>query len=132
VHGVFVLAMFGGGGPTGFPTPDVFWTAIREYHLQWAVLGLAASHGFSFVHNFLMNGEYRRLTPPLLMVQPYGRIVVLHIAILVGGGLMMLLGSPKIGLLILVILKTGLDLAAHLRERVKFSGLDQISSTTPV
>jgi hypothetical protein len=35
--------------------------------------------------------------------------------------LMMLLGSPMIGLLILVLLKIGLDLAGHLRERIKFS-----------
>ena len=55
------------------------------------------------------------------MFQPYGRIFVLHITIIIGGGLMMLLGSPMIGLLILVLLKIGLDLAGHLRERIKFS-----------
>jgi len=115
----------------GFPGPDVFWSAITQNHLQWAIFGLAVSHGISFVHNFLMNGEYRRTSPPLLMFQPYGRIVVLHITIIIGGGLMMLLGSPTIGLLILVLLKTGLDLAAHLRERKKFSGPDVIKSTIP-
>lgn len=121
VHGVFVVAMFGGGLEHGFPSPAVFWSAIKDHGLQWAILGLTVSHGISFVHNFIMNGEFRKASPPLLMFQPYGRIFVLHITIIIGGGLMMLLGSPMIGLLILVLLKIGLDLAGHLRERIKFS-----------
>lgn len=123
VHGVFVLALFGGKmrGAMGFPTPALFWESIRENQLAWAVIGLAVSHGISFVTNFIQGGEYKRTNTPALMIQPYGRIFVLHLTIILGGGLMMLLRSPMAGLLLLVALKILLDLRAHLAERKKFA-----------
>jgi hypothetical protein len=63
------------------------------------------------------------------MQQPYGRIVVLHLTILGGGFLMLALHSPAVGLLLLVALKTALDLRGHFAERKKFavaSSLDRL------
>jgi hypothetical protein len=92
-----------------------------EQKLVWAGLGLFVSHGISFAHNYLIGGEFRRAGVQSLMTQPYGRIVVLHVTILLGGFLMMALKSPTVGLAFLVLLKTLLDLCAHLAERVKFA-----------
>jgi hypothetical protein len=92
-----------------------------EQKLVWAGLGLFVSHGISFVHNYLVGGEFRRAGVQSLMTQPYGRIVVLHVTILLGGFLMMALKSPALGLVLLVVLKILLDLRAHLAERVKFA-----------
>ena len=127
VHGVFVISLFGGGmvHGSGFPNPQTFWRIMQENHLGWAILGLAVSRGISFVTNYLMNGEYQRASLPVLMQQPYGRIVVLHLTILGGGFLMMALHSPAVGLLLLIVLKTGLDLRGHLKERTKFSAAAQ-------
>ena len=50
------------------------------------------------------------------MQQPYGRVVVLHLTILLGGFAAMLLGSPLWALLLLIGLKIALDLKAHLKE----------------
>ncbi len=124
VHGIFVVALFGGGlkHGTGFPTPDTFWNIMQENHLGWAVLGLVVSRGVSFATNYLGNGEYRRASLQQLMQQPYGRIMVLHLAILGGGFLMLALHSPTVGLLLLVTLKIALDLRGHLAERKKFAG----------
>jgi len=123
VHGVFVLVLFGGGmqGGMGFPGFDTFRRVMEQNHLGWAVLGLAVSHGFSFVTNYLGGGEYRRVSVPELMQQPYGRIIVLHITILGGGFLVAALRSPKLGLLVLVALKIALDLRAHFAERRKMA-----------
>lgn len=121
VHGVFVVALFGGGTRRGFPGPGTFLTEMIEQKLLWAVLGLFLSHAISFTHNYLIGGEFRRAAAPALMIQPYGRIVVLHLTILLGGALMMALKSPTIGLVFLVVLKILLDLRAHLAERVKFA-----------
>lgn len=121
VHGVFVVGLFGGGMNGSFPGPATFLNAMIEQKLFWAVLGLFASHGISFVHNYLMGGEFRRAGPQALMAQPYGRIVVLHLTILLGGFLMMALKSPTLGLVLLVVLKILLDLRAHLAERAKFA-----------
>lgn len=121
VHGVFVVALFGGGTRRGFPGPGTFLTEMIEQKLLWAVLGLFLSHAISFTHNYLIGGEFRRAGAQALMIQPYGRIVVLHLTILLGGALMMALKSPTIGLVFLVVLKILLDLRAHLAERVKFA-----------
>lgn len=123
VHGVFVVALFGGGIRAGssLPSAETFISAVRENQLSWAVLGLLASHALSFTHNYVINGEFRRSTVEGLMLQPYGRIAVLHLTVLFGGFLVLALKSPAIGLALLVVLKTSLDLAAHLRERAKFA-----------
>lgn len=123
VHGVFVVGLFGGQFRQGahFPNGELFWRILQENHLGWAILGLAVSHGISFATNYLGNGEYKRASLPVLMQQPYGRIVVLHLTILGGGFLMAALHSPAAGLLLLVALKTVLDLRGHLKERAKFS-----------
>ena len=123
VHGGFVFVLFGQGmmDPHGFPGPAMMIEAVSRLGLWWAVAGLAVSHGISFVANYLLGGERDRVALPQLMIQPYGRIVVLHLAILGGGFLIMSLGSPWYGLALLILLKIGLDLRAHLRERRRFA-----------
>lgn len=131
VHGIFVFALFGGGEHriSGAPSVRLFVEAIREYHLGWAVLGLAVSHGVSFVSNYIRRGEYCRAEPNRLMVQPYARIFILHITILAGGFIMALLKAPVAGLIVLILLKTVVDLGSHVAERKKFAGADL--SATP-
>ncbi len=126
VHGVFVMVLFGRDVvPThAFPGPALMLETVSRLGLWWAVAGLAASHGVSFVSNYLRGGERLRTSMLQLMQQPYGRIVVLHLAILGGGFLIMALGSPWYGLALLVLLKMGLDLRAHLAERRKFAEAD--------
>jgi hypothetical protein len=50
------------------------------------------------------------------MGAPYARVVVLHLTILFGAFLTAMIGQPIGALVILVGLKTILDLALHLRE----------------
>jgi hypothetical protein len=49
-------------------------------------------------------------------------VVVLHLTVLLGGFLVMALGAPVAAIVLLVGIKTAIDLGAHLRERVKFGG----------
>lgn len=119
IHGAFIFALFGHDTVTQsgrFGEVGSFFRVLTDEHLWWAIIPLAASHLYSFFVNYLGRGEYRRTFVPLLMVQPYARIVVLHIAILFGGFVAMALGS-NIGVLALLIVgKTVLDLTLHLRE----------------
>jgi hypothetical protein len=119
VHGVFVVVLFSGYRGHGFPNP---LQILLENGLALAVLAIGVSHGISFATNYLRDGEYRRATINDLFHQPYGRVVVLHLAIIAGGALMMKMRSPAAGLLVLVALKIVLDLGAHLAERRKFAG----------
>lgn len=130
VHGIFVVVLFGGVTNRGFPSPATFLNEMLEQKLVWAVLGLFVSHGVSFVHNYLIGGEFRRAGVQTLMTQPYGRIVVLHVTILLGGFLMMALKSPALGLVLLVVLKIMLDLRAHLAERAKFAPEPEVVEPT--
>jgi len=120
VHGVFVFGFFGGVKATGSSDgmfPITRWlVAIGEQGLWLAVAALAVSHLFSFFWNFLARGEFRRASVGELMGKPYGRVVVLHLTILVGGFGITALGSPVWALLLLVGLKTAIDLRAHLKE----------------
>jgi hypothetical protein len=135
VHGLFVVVLFSGviapgtgaesavspPGPSPDSLLDVVGEAVRTYHLGWPLLALVVSHGFSFVTNYLGRGEYRRISAHDLMARPYGRIVALHITILIGGFAAMATGSHWLALSILVAIKIKLDLKSHLAERRKLA-----------
>lgn len=130
VHGTFVFALFGagpfggepilgpspGGGPFSGPGAMLGFPATG---LGLAVASLVVSHGVSFVQNYLMGGERERLTLDALMTQPYTRVVVLHMTILAGGFAAGFFGSPAWALVVMVVLKIGVDLQAHLAEHAR-------------
>ena len=122
VHGVFVFALLGGaGGGMGAPFGNGLRQGefLRETGAIWGIAALAVSHFYSFVRNYLIAGEFRRVSLSQLMVKPYGRIVVLHVAILLGAFAAFGLGSPVWILVLLIAGKTALDLAMHLREHTQ-------------
>lgn len=138
VHGIFVFTLpffvgaavgFDGGGldgaleviPGTFGAGTEVWLQTRPTgpDLSAVVLGaigLAISHGTSFVINFLGRREYLRVTISRQMFAPYGRLVILHVTILIGAMVSLFLGTPVGAIVVLVILKTALDLTLHLRE----------------
>ena len=110
VHGIFVMVMFGARLRGVFSD------------LGLALLFLAASHGVSYRRNFIGRGEFQRASFTQLFWQPYPRVIVMHITILLGGAWAQAKGSPVYALLVLVTLKTLIDLSLHLLERRKFQG----------
>ncbi len=131
VHGVFILLMLVDGEFDPMPAEPwplflVFPQLLVNVVLQvlsfaprewlFAFAALVISHGVSFVANFLLGGERDKLSPRDLMGAPYGRIVVLHLAVILGGFGTMALGQPVAMLVALVVLKLGLDIKLHLRE----------------
>jgi hypothetical protein len=126
VHGVFVWfalpAMFasaGGGEPLFDPVnvSDPFAAGPDAGTVVWAALVLFVSHGASFVLNWIVGGESRASNPMAEMGAPYARVVVLHLTIIVGAFAVAFLGAPIWALVVMVVLKTGIDLSAHLAER---------------
>ena len=57
--------------------------------------------------------------------------MVLHLVVLGGGWVTLALGSPVGALVLLVALKTGFDLRAHLAERRKLSGTPVLPPPSP-
>ncbi len=120
VHGIFVIMLF--GPHTGMaPSVDLFSAAIRHTGIGIGVVAVILSHGYSFFYNYLFTGEYRRMSPQVLMGQPYARVVVLHVTIIASGFATAALGAPVAALIILVALKTFIDYRAHLAERRKLA-----------
>jgi hypothetical protein len=132
VHGVFVLVLpgftgfFGDSGPSlpvplpwaisagpagGGPFGAIDWSAVAL-----GAFGLFLSHGASFAINYLGRGEFRRTWAAAQMVAPYGRVMVLHLTIVLGGLAIAFLGAPVLLLVILVVAKTLFDVRLHLRE----------------
>jgi hypothetical protein len=86
-----------------------------------AVALIAVSHLYSYYVNFLGKGEFRRTGLGTLMNRPYGRIVTMHLAIIFGGFFVVWLGNPLPMLVVLIVVKSVLDLRLHNRERAKFA-----------
>jgi hypothetical protein len=116
VHGAFVFSMFSQYKLAGLDPIEPAFRAVADWSIGPPVLALVASHLFSFFWNYLYRGEFRRAQLQVQMFKPYGRVIVLHVTILVGGLAALKLGSPMWALLILLGLKIGLDLFAHLKE----------------
>jgi hypothetical protein len=95
--------------------------AMATFHLGWQVFLIALSHALSFTLNYIGRGEYRRASLPALMGAPYGRVMIMHAVVLFGGLVVQAFHSPAWALVILIGLKMGLDLRAHLRERSRMA-----------
>ena len=133
VHGVLLTAMFRAPG-TGMPAaldatnidsammlvPLLIWGtllhALTERTLAYAAATLILSHGVSFLVNYLGAGEYRSATLQDLMTRPYRRVILLHVVIIGSGFLLLLTGAPVAGLVLMVLVKIGFDVAAHRRD----------------
>jgi hypothetical protein len=136
VHGFFLMAFFKIGSPDEAMSSSGEWMGpliflqllyqvvmqlwvSRPPGLEWPVLGLFISHGISFVKNFVIGQEYLSLKVNQIMMRPYKRIVVMHVAIIAGGFLIMMMGSPMALLCVLVFLKIGMDIWLHAKSHRK-------------
>ena len=131
VHGLFVLAMTVGdiGDPVGSdPWPlwlvfvqllvNVVQQVLAMAPTEWiiAFTALFVSHTVSLIINYFGRGEYKDQDTQALMMAPYKRIVVLHLAIIFGGWCVLALGSPVGLLIVLIALKISIDVYTHLAE----------------
>ena len=138
IHGMFVLELtkFAGEISTVLPTaswpgPLVVVQKILYFGQQildaappefsWACIALLLSHGASFLLLFIGQKEYRHTSAEKLMTAPYKRIAVLHVAVIIGGFLIIELGQPLGLLLALVALKIGMDIVLHNRSHRELS-----------
>ncbi|MEM1011289.1 MAG: DUF6498-containing protein [Planctomycetota bacterium] len=116
VHGVFVGVLTSlDEMQGGFPSPVALLGEVPGL----ALFGLFLSHGVSFFGNFLLGGEWRTAELKEEMARPYPRMIVLHVAIVMSGMFVVVLGQPTALLMLLVVLKIGLDVVAHRRSHRK-------------
>lgn len=105
VHGMLVFSLF--------LNREMTQNAVTELvtgtpGLPLALLGLLLSHGVQFFSD-LANGTATSTPLNQVMAQPYKRIVVLHMVVLLSGGLLMFLPHPMTSLVLLAVIKTVVD-----------------------
>ncbi len=116
VHGVFVFALFH-EGPDHHPYEG--FLSEFTFGIVVALSSLAIEHAYLFYTTFVRTGLYKRVNAAGLMLFPYPRIVVLHVAIIFGGFLIMTFGIQSLVLVLLIPLKILVDLL-ELRIMEKF------------
>ena len=108
VHGAAIGGIFMDG--------DYPLALLSEPQLSLTIIGLFLSHSFSFLVNFVGRREFEKRDASEQMHQPYRRIMIMHIVVLIGGALVQFFGQPIFALLVLIALKTGVDLKSHRDE----------------
>ncbi len=122
-HGTFLMAFaeqpLSPSGDLLDPSGPLKWAIGSGPYMLWflgviAVLGLAF-----FVRDFILRGEFRRADPAAEMFSPYGRIVTLHVAILLGAVLTFGLGQPMLAVLLLIIIRVAFGVMFTLHHRLR-------------
>ena len=117
VHFLFLYTIFVEPDQAGVAgTGDLTMVAAVFIALWPAFLGLFLSHAFSFFQNFLGRREYLNRTVDQQMTEPYSRIIFMHVALILGGGLSMVLGGSTLVLLVIIVFKIVFDVKAHLKQ----------------
>ena len=108
VHGAFLLQMF-----SAQPILAGLWNGGSIF---WTALIFLTSHVFSMIFNFFGKKEYLGKNPGSQMFSVYGRVFIMHVVILFGGFAVQAFGNPIFALILLIVLKTVIDLVAHNKE----------------
>lgn len=122
-HGVFVVMIltYTALGSTGFDHASVFAELIGKSTLYiYPLIFMVASHGYSFVANFLGKNEYHTITSSSAMLAPYKRIMVVHLSIFAAFFGMTLFGNNLGSLVGFTAVKTIIDFLTHMREHSKW------------
>lgn len=105
VHGSLVFEFF---LKQGLNRENLYALVTSTPGLTLAVAGLLLSHGVQFFSDF-SKGILTSTPLSEVMMQPYKRIVVLHLVVLFSGVLLTFLPYPRISLVLLAAIKIGMD-----------------------
>ena len=108
VHGGFLFQLFGPGD-------------LATATMITGLIFLFVSHGISYFMNFISKKEYLNVAPDQQLNAPYKRVMVMHFTVLLGAFAIDALGGPIVALLVLIALKTYMDLVAHSKEHSKIA-----------
>jgi Family of unknown function (DUF6498) len=126
VHGIFVLTL-----PFLFTGEPGSASGVDPVTILFAAIALAISHGVSFWWNYLHGGEYRRISAAQLMFAPYGRLMALHMTIILGAVAIGTTGAQAAAIAVLVLIKIAIDLGLHLAEHRRAGPSPQAVSVIP-
>jgi hypothetical protein len=115
-HFLLIYAFFLRGHDTGWMPGAAAELQSIFIPIWTSIAALFISHGVSFYSNFIGEREYEGATVSGLMTAPYQRVTLMHLTLIFGGWIILLMGMPTGALVVLLVLKTIVDLQAHQRE----------------
>lgn len=132
VHGVFLRLFAGGegGGDTMAPLPLIGWALGTAPEMLWFVAAIACVSALYYLVDFIGRGEFRTSNPQVEMFSPYGRIVTLHIAIILGAGVAFTLDEPLLGVLLLILIRVVFGIVTNVMRRRKRDAQVTASAST--
>jgi hypothetical protein len=120
VHGIFIRAFAPGEDDGAFePVSLIQWALGTAPEMFWFLAAIIVVSALYYAFDFLWRGEYKASNPQQEMFSPYGRIVTLHIAILLGAGVAFSLNEPLAGVLLLIFIRVvfGMFQTVHRRRK---------------
>jgi hypothetical protein len=122
-HALFLVLFFW----SDVPDFRFFAPILETFNAIWPMLlALFVSHALSYVIHVVHGGEPLRRERETEeasigreMARPYGRIVAMHVAIVLGAGIVMVTGEGVVVLAILIAVKIAADVYGHRREHRK-------------
>lgn len=121
-HGIFIKSFSGdAGGGAGY-MDVVNWALGSGEGMVWFVAVIAASNMVFYLVDFIGKGELRRTNPAAEMFAPYGRIVTLHVAIILGAFLSIATRQPLLGVLVLIVIRVVFGIVLSVLRRMRLDG----------
>ncbi len=121
-HAAILVSLFGpepAGGAGGIVR--AISAVVGTTEVAIVVLALLGSHLWSFFDNYLRRREFAQLDRRRAMQMPYQRIFITQFALIGGGFFLQRFNEPLGGLVLLVVVKTVLDVTAHRREHKRLA-----------
>jgi len=113
--GLLQILMFATTGSPNFYVPlDLTPTAL--FSLLGSTTALFISHGISYRMNFIGKQEFLSISPAAQVMQPYRRIVVMHMTVVFGAWFAIPFRSATGFIVVLIASKILLDVLFHLKE----------------
>ena len=121
VHGGLIWTFANGFGDD--PDLSQLSTLLSEPFLGNAVIltnlfVIVAFQLYLFIGFWLLPGRWRQEKTNEIMATPYGRIIVIHLTILIGGFITVSLGEPFYMVILLALLKTVMELGVSVASNL--------------
>ena len=104
------------------------WPQLLSFDSLVMFLVFVSFYGFKMIVNFIRSGEYRTIPMTLLLFQPYGRIFIQQVTVIIGS-MFLTFGAGKIFILIFALIKISVELFIDLENilRKSLKGIEKES-----
>lgn len=116
LHFLFLTFVYGQDYRPHTIIPPVSVVAPIFLALRISIISLFLNHGIAFVKEVVGDYVDQKIDPFWMMMRPYGRIILLQVTLILGSFLIAHFQQPVLGLVLLISLKTLVEIALSLKR----------------